>query len=133
MILVSFIQFFIYFLTKLPHKLRHCCLIYSIFPACKASTIAVYLILFKAMQSMVETIDPAAFEARFSATAEDLGNLIDTKTVTLQRLLEIAPQGNMSISIFVKGIICKFNYRLLPKNEANISIRLTLKNLLFSP
>ena len=114
--------------------MRHCCLIYSIFHACKATFIAAFFIfvkeimcsflILKAMQSIVKTIDPAAFEARFSATAEDLGNLIDTKTVTIQRLLEIAPQGNMSISIFVKGIICKYNHRLLPKNEAYISIRL---------
>ena len=133
MILVSFTIFHLFYIkitpqtkTLLSHIFHIPCM-QSFYHCCS------FLILFKAMQSIVETIDPAAFEARFSATAEDLGNLIDTKTVTIQRLLEIAPQGNMSISIFVKGIICKYNHRLLPKNEAYISIRLNLKNLMFSP
>ena len=47
----------------------------------------------KAIQGLVEKIDPAAFLNKFGAPISDLPALVKAKTVTVQNLLEISPIG----------------------------------------
>ena len=43
----------------------------------------------------MEKISPAAFQDKFHAPVEQLDQLIQAKTVTISRLMEIAPQGRV--------------------------------------
>lgn len=47
----------------------------------------------KAVRELVETVDPARFREAFGAGVEQLDLLVDQQTVTLAKLLEIAPAG----------------------------------------
>lgn len=49
----------------------------------------------KAVQGLVATIPPSTFEQTFKAPMEKLPELISANTVTIPRLLEIAPAGTM--------------------------------------
>jgi MFS family permease len=49
----------------------------------------------KAISALVEKIDPAAFTEKFGAPVADLGQLVAAKTVTIAKLMEIAPEGTI--------------------------------------
>ena len=51
--------------------------------------------LIKAINDLVAKVDPAAFEAKFGAGVEQLSELIEAKTVTIAKLMEIAPAGTV--------------------------------------
>jgi hypothetical protein len=45
---------------------------------------------------LAQHVDPSTFREKFGATAEQLDQLIAAKTVTLAKLMEIAPQGTIN-------------------------------------
>jgi hypothetical protein len=47
----------------------------------------------RAIQNLASIVDPAAFSARFGATIDRLPELVEARTVTVGRLMEIAPAG----------------------------------------
>lgn len=49
----------------------------------------------KAINNLVSKIDPAAFQAKFGAGVDQLQSLVDAKTVTIAKLMEIAPAGTI--------------------------------------
>ncbi|MCC7122906.1 MAG: OFA family MFS transporter [Gammaproteobacteria bacterium] len=49
----------------------------------------------KAIAGLVERIDPRRFEAAFGAGVAELERLVDAKTVTIAKLMEIAPAGTI--------------------------------------
>lgn len=49
----------------------------------------------QAIQNLVEKIDPAAFQQTFGAGVEKLEELVAQKTVTISKLMEIAPSGTV--------------------------------------
>lgn len=49
----------------------------------------------KAIQGLVDKIDPAAFEAKFGAGVDQLSQLVEANTVSIAKLLEIAPAGTL--------------------------------------
>jgi nitrate/nitrite transporter NarK len=49
--------------------------------------------LLRALTQLAEQVDPARFEQAFGAARDQLPLLIEKKTVTLSRLMELAPQG----------------------------------------
>ena len=51
-----------------------------------------------AITNLVETIDPKEFLAAFGAPVDQLQSLVDSKTVTISRLMEIAPAGTVDPS-----------------------------------
>merc|ERR1711928_34200 len=55
----------------------------------------------KAIVSLMEKISPAAFQDKFHAPVEQLDQLIQVKTVTISRLMEIAPQGVIDPSPYI--------------------------------
>ncbi len=48
-----------------------------------------------AINDLVEKIDPAAFQTKFGAGIEQLEQLVAAKTVTISKLMEIAPAGTV--------------------------------------
>ena len=48
-----------------------------------------------AINDLIETIDPVAFQTKFGAGLEQLEELIGAKTVTINKLMEIAPAGTV--------------------------------------
>ncbi|MFT7460428.1 MAG: hypothetical protein ACI909_003116, partial [Planctomycetota bacterium] len=48
-----------------------------------------------AITDLLSKIDPAAFQAKFGASMENANQLIDAKTVTITKLMEIAPPGTI--------------------------------------
>lgn len=48
-----------------------------------------------AINDLVEKIDPAAFQTKFGAGVEQLEQLVAAKTVTISKLMEIAPTGTV--------------------------------------
>jgi len=48
-----------------------------------------------AINDLVEKIDPAAFQAKFGAGIDQLEQLVAAKTVTISKLMEIAPAGTI--------------------------------------
>ena len=48
-----------------------------------------------ACNSLATKVDPAKFEAAFGAPLDQLQGLVDTKTVTIARLLEVCPAGTL--------------------------------------
>ncbi|OLF79523.1 MFS transporter permease [Alteromonas sp. W12] len=48
-----------------------------------------------AIADLAEKVDPAAFASKFGAPMADLQKLVEAKTVTVARLLEIAPAGTV--------------------------------------
>ena len=48
-----------------------------------------------AINDLIETIDPAAFQTKFGAGIDQLEELIAAKTVTINKLMEIAPAGTV--------------------------------------
>jgi MFS family permease len=48
-----------------------------------------------AINDLVEKIDPAAFQSKFGAGVEQLEQLVAAKTVTISKLMEIAPVGTV--------------------------------------
>jgi hypothetical protein len=48
-----------------------------------------------AIQQLASVIDPARFEARFGAGMDQLATLVEGKTVTIAKLMEIAPAGTV--------------------------------------
>ena len=49
----------------------------------------------RAMHDLVARIEPAAFTAKFGASVEQLPSLVQAKTVTIAKLMEIAPAGTL--------------------------------------
>jgi len=49
----------------------------------------------KAIQGLVDKVDPASFQATFGAGIGQLESLIEAKTVTIAKLMEIAPSGTI--------------------------------------
>ena len=49
----------------------------------------------KAINNLVSKIDPAAFQAKFGAGVDQLNVLVEAKTVTIAKLMEIAPAGTI--------------------------------------
>jgi MFS family permease len=49
----------------------------------------------KAIQGLVEKIDPSVFQSAFGAGMEQLDSLMEAKTVTIAKLMEIAPSGTV--------------------------------------
>lgn len=49
----------------------------------------------RAIYSLAATIDPAVFKARFGAPIEQIDLLVTQKTVTIARLMELAPSGTV--------------------------------------
>ena len=54
-----------------------------------------YLPLSDVETHLIETIDPVAFQTKFGAGLEQLDELIAAKTVTINKLMEIAPAGTV--------------------------------------
>jgi hypothetical protein len=52
----------------------------------------------RAIQLVAEKIDPAKFTSQFGAPLSDLSKLVAAKTVTLPKLMEIAPSGTIDPS-----------------------------------
>lgn len=50
----------------------------------------------RSLGSLASRVDPSAFAAKFGAPVEQLNSLIAAKTVTLARLMEIAPSGTIN-------------------------------------
>ena len=48
-----------------------------------------------AVKDLVASIEPAAFHQAFNAPVADLSELLKAKTVTIPRLLELAPPGSL--------------------------------------
>jgi MFS family permease len=48
-----------------------------------------------AINDLIEKIDPAAFQLKFGASIDQLDQLIAAKTVTISKLMEIAPAGTV--------------------------------------
>ena len=48
-----------------------------------------------AINELVEKIDPAAFQEKFGASINQLEELVSAKTVTINKLMEIAPMGTV--------------------------------------
>ncbi|MCA9661473.1 MAG: OFA family MFS transporter [Myxococcales bacterium] len=55
----------------------------------------------RAIERLAAEVDPAAFEARFGAGVDQLAPLVDAKTVTIPRLMELAPPGTVDPSATV--------------------------------
>jgi hypothetical protein len=51
-----------------------------------------------AIRDVASHVDPSRFAEKFSAPISDLDSLVAAKTVTLQRLMEIAPSGTVDPS-----------------------------------
>jgi hypothetical protein len=49
----------------------------------------------KAVQDIAAQVDPAAFQKRFGAGISELSTLIEKKTVTIGKLMELAPAGTI--------------------------------------
>jgi hypothetical protein len=49
----------------------------------------------KAIQGLVDKIDPSVFQSAFGAGMEQLDSLMEAKTVTIAKLMEIAPSGTV--------------------------------------
>ncbi len=49
----------------------------------------------RAIDSLVATIEPARFAAKFGAGVDQLDTLVAAKTVTIQKLMELAPPGTL--------------------------------------
>lgn len=52
----------------------------------------------QAIEDLAAAVDPAAFEAKFGAGKSQLDALIDAKTVTVAKLMELAPAGTIDPS-----------------------------------
>jgi len=52
----------------------------------------------QAIDSLVATIPPETFEQAFKAPVSDIQMLVDAKTVTIARLMELAPPGTVDPS-----------------------------------
>lgn len=52
----------------------------------------------QAVRHVAQTVDPATFRAKFDAPLEQLETLVDRNTVTLAKLMEIAPPGTVNPS-----------------------------------
>ncbi len=50
----------------------------------------------KAINNLVEKIDPALFQQTFGDSVDNLDLLVETKTVTIAKLMEIAPEGTLN-------------------------------------
>ena len=48
-----------------------------------------------AIDELMHTIDPAAFRAHFGASVDQLQLLVEQNTVTIARLMEVAPAGTI--------------------------------------
>ena len=48
-----------------------------------------------AITDLASKIDPASFQAKFNAPVSELSALIESKTVTIGKLMEIAPSGTI--------------------------------------
>ena len=48
-----------------------------------------------AITDLASKIDPASFQAKFNAPVSELSGLIESKTVTIGKLMEIAPSGTI--------------------------------------
>ncbi|HDY85934.1 MAG TPA: MFS transporter, partial [Methylophaga sp.] len=48
-----------------------------------------------AINSLVQKIDPATFQAKFGATTAHLNELVQAKTISISQLMEIAPAGTV--------------------------------------
>ncbi|HHA19671.1 MAG TPA: MFS transporter, partial [Methylophaga sp.] len=48
-----------------------------------------------AINNLVEKLDPAVFQTTFGAGIDQLDTLVQTKTVTISKLMEIAPTGTI--------------------------------------
>lgn len=48
-----------------------------------------------ALNSLVQKVDPAAFQEKFGASIDNLQELIEAKTVSISQLMEIAPVGTI--------------------------------------
>ena len=57
-------------------------------------------------------VDPAAFKATFGAPIVDLEQLVDLKTVTISRLMEICPVS-LDVAPFYQWTWCAFAGLLL--------------------
>jgi MFS family permease len=49
----------------------------------------------RAIEDLVAKIEPTRFEAAFGAGVAELGHLVEAKTVTIARLMELAPPGTL--------------------------------------
>lgn len=52
---------------------------------------------------MASTIDPVDFKKKFGADLESLPNLIEKKTITINRLLDVLPPGTVNPSQFLQN------------------------------
>jgi len=55
----------------------------------------------EAIRSLAKLVDPAVFEQAFGVAISELDSLIAAKTVTISRLLELAPPGTPDPSLFI--------------------------------
>ena len=49
----------------------------------------------KAIQGLVDKVEPSVFQSTFGASSDQLASLMDAKTVTISKLMEIAPAGTV--------------------------------------
>ncbi len=49
----------------------------------------------KAIQGLVENVEPRVFQSTFGASSDQLASLMEAKTVTIAKLMEIAPAGTV--------------------------------------
>ena len=49
----------------------------------------------RAVADLASRVDPAAFQQRFGASIDQLDKLVSAQTVTIARLMEIAPAGTV--------------------------------------
>ena len=52
----------------------------------------------RALENLARSVDPAAFAAKFGAPLEQLDELVAQKTVTIAKLMEMAPPGTLDPS-----------------------------------
>jgi len=55
----------------------------------------------KAIDSLMKTINPLTFEKQFNAPVDQLQDLVQAKTVTMSRLMEITPTGTIDPSPYI--------------------------------
>ncbi|MCY3940248.1 MAG: OFA family MFS transporter [Gammaproteobacteria bacterium] len=82
----------------------------------------------RAIRTLADRIDPAAFEAHFGAPMNNLNELVAANTVTISRLMEIAPAGTAdptpgiyNLTMYVMGVLLAIallaNMRMRPVAE----------------
>ena len=52
----------------------------------------------RAIEKLVAQVDPAVFQQKFGKSVEHLKSLVEAKTVTISRLMELVPAGTVDPS-----------------------------------